>query len=114
VDRMATLVQVELDPQTGRFAYASAGHLPPLIRQPDGTITWLREARSVPVGALPATEYARADTALEPGAVLVLYTDGLVERRGVPLDDDLERLAAAVASAPSVEPDRLADHLLDL
>ena len=113
IEHMATLVQGELDPITGQLIYTTAGHLPPLIRRADGSITWLRDGASVPVGALPATEFGRAETTLEPGAVLILYTDGLVERRTVPIDEDLDRLAAAVAGAPHQDPERLADYLLD-
>ena len=107
---MATVALAMLDPGTGRVRYASAGHLPPLLLRPDGSATLLNGGRGAP---LLAYRPAGAATArLDPGACLVLYTDGLVERRGEVIDDGLARLVRAAdgyrgAAAP------LCDALLE-
>jgi hypothetical protein len=93
---MATLAYAELDLVTGALRYACAGHLPPLRLQEGGAYEFLWEGRSTPlgVGAGPRVD---ATTTLEPHDLLVLYTDGLVERRDRPLGDGLEMFAAAAA-----------------
>jgi PAS domain S-box-containing protein len=111
---MATLLVMLLRPETGEIRYASAGHLPPLVQSPDGSTRWLDASRGVPLGA---TELARSNEArdrLEPGDLLVLYTDGLVERRGESLDLGLERLVGALgrSSWPEWSPDAIADDLV--
>ena len=95
----ATVCYAVIDPATGILDYASAGHPPMLVVSPAGETIWLDQAQSG--SALAATSpHARphASTLLEPGSLLVLYSDGLVERRGERLDDGLRRLAAAAAA----------------
>jgi anti-sigma regulatory factor (Ser/Thr protein kinase) len=82
-----------LDPSTGILEYASAGHLPMLMVSAAGETTWLDEAQSAPLFGGDAGLRPQATTTLETGALLVLYSDGLVERRGERLADGLERLA---------------------
>lgn len=90
---MATVALAMLEPATGHVRYASAGHLPPLLVSPDGSATLLFGGRGAPLLAYrPA---GAATVRLEPGAFLVLYTDGLVERRGEVIDDGLARLVRA-------------------
>ena len=94
--RMATVLLVLLDPRTGALRHASAGHLPPLLIEPDGAVRFLRAGAAPPLLAFdPAV--APGTTTLAPGARLLLYTDGLVERRREPIDQSLARLAAAAA-----------------
>ena len=94
--RMATVLLVLLDPETGALRHASAGHLPPLLIEPDGAVRFLRAGAAPPLLAFdPAV--APGTTTLAPGARLLLYTDGLVERRREPIDQSLARLAAAAA-----------------
>ncbi len=111
LDRMATAVFARLDPATGRVRIASAGHPPPLIL--DGHDAWYPALDpAAPFGA-PAADGTPVWEALLPrGAVMVFFTDGLVEDRGRDLDDGLRRLADAARSAPSSEPALLADHIL--
>lgn len=95
---MATLVYAVFDRQTGVLTYSSAGHPPPLLVASNGTATYLKGARSAPMG-IPELSFEEATVALEPGSVLVLYTDGLIERRGISIDDGLSKLAAAASEA---------------
>ncbi|MGH2689379.1 MAG: ATP-binding SpoIIE family protein phosphatase, partial [Actinomycetota bacterium] len=95
---MATML-VGLLAVTGGFRYASAGHLPPLVVDPSGDVRIVEEAAEPPLGAIPYTRYRERSLHIEPGSALVLYTDGLVERRGRPIDEGLEALRAAAAEA---------------
>jgi len=93
---MATMVYAEVDSATGRVRYAAAGHPPPLRLAADGAATFLWDGRSTPLGA-PVAARARTDAVvdLDRGDRLLLYTDGLVERRDRPLADGLDVLAAS-------------------
>jgi PAS domain S-box-containing protein len=95
---------VLVDPATGRVRTASAGHPPPLVVGPDGGSRWLMSGRSVPLGVGAGDPRPEGVDALEPGDLLVLCSDGLVERRGRPLWDGLERLRAAVVEVRDREP----------
>jgi PAS domain S-box-containing protein len=108
---MATLLVVEHVPATGGLRYASAGHLPPLLVLPGGGHRFLDDAGGVPLGAGDASRYSVATAAIPPGSLLVLYTDGLVERRGESLDSGLARLASIVEESPD-DLEQLADGLL--
>lgn len=108
----ATVVYVVLDPAAGVCRFTSAGHPPPLVAYPDGRVEFLEGGRSLPLGAAPDTRYRHEFVDLPAGTVLLLYTDGLVERRDRPLDDGLELLRRAVAES-SREPERLVEHVLD-
>ena len=96
---MATVVYLVFDPASGLVRLANAGHLPPLQTKPDGSAEYLEGGRSLPVGVQPATSYHEAQYRLEPGSTLLLYTDGLVERRGGLIDEGLGTLAL-FASGP--------------
>ncbi len=67
---------------------------------PDGATRWLDQGVSAPVGASADLVYREAEDQLPPASALVLYTDGLVERRGESIDAGLARLAAAAADCP--------------
>jgi anti-sigma regulatory factor (Ser/Thr protein kinase) len=107
---MATVLYLVLDRETGEVVYTSAGHPPPLVLAAEGAY-FLEGGRSMPVGAVDAAVFLEGRALLPPGATLVLYTDGLVERRDVPLDDRLAQLAAA-AGAAGGELDDLCDQVL--
>lgn len=89
---MATLVFANLDPVSRSLIYASAGHPPPLVVAPDGAATFLWDGRARPIGASKPSARVDGRATLAEGSTLVLYTDGLVERRGESLDVGLERL----------------------
>jgi serine phosphatase RsbU (regulator of sigma subunit)/anti-sigma regulatory factor (Ser/Thr protein kinase) len=95
-DHMATLVFGVFDSCTGELTLANAGHLPPLLCRPDGTAEYLQCGPGLPLGALPETRYRNTTFTIEPGSTLLLYTDGLVEGRQLPLDDGLERLRSSM------------------
>jgi anti-sigma regulatory factor (Ser/Thr protein kinase) len=96
----ATLLCVLVDPATGHVRYASAGHPHALVVGADGATRWLDQGISPPVGAARDLTYREAEDELPPGGALVLYTDGLVERRGQSIDVGLARLAAKAADSP--------------
>jgi serine phosphatase RsbU (regulator of sigma subunit)/anti-sigma regulatory factor (Ser/Thr protein kinase) len=108
----ATVAYVSLDPATGVCRIASAGHPPPVVAYPDGRVELLEAARGLPLGTSRTARYRQETVELPAGSVLLLYTDGLVERRGRSIDDGLDDTRAAVAQAPT-DPDRLLDHVLD-
>ena len=109
---MATLIYLVLDPATGVVRLASAGHLPPLRADRDGTTSYLDEGRSLPLGVSRDTPYAEAEYTLAPGASLLLYTDGLIEKRSTPIDDGMRQLAFTVGAARADDLEALCDRLL--
>ena len=107
----ATLFYLVFDPRAATAVYANAGHLPPLVRSPNGKTSLLEGGASVPLGVTPVGCYREALTTLSPGSTLVLYTDGLVEERGVSLDDGFARLRTEAERSPD-DVERMCDHLL--
>jgi sigma-B regulation protein RsbU (phosphoserine phosphatase) len=95
--RMATVLLVLLDPDTGAMRFSSAGHLPPLLVEPGGAARFLAAGASPPLLAFNPS-IAPGTATLAPGARLLLYTDGLVERRTEPIDVSLRRLTEAAAA----------------
>jgi PAS domain S-box-containing protein len=107
---MATVLYLVLDRETGEVTFTSAGHPPPLVLEPGGP-RFLESGRSVPVGAADPTAFREGADVLAPGSTLVLYTDGLVERRGVALESRLDQLARTAGEAePALE--RLCEAVL--
>lgn len=88
----ATCCYLVVDPSTGAFAWASAGHLPPLLAGADPR--YLASAVGPPLGVQPDARFPVAGGAIAPGELLVLFTDGLVEDRAQPIEVGLDRLAA--------------------
>jgi PAS domain S-box-containing protein len=95
---MATVVYLVLDRETGELSFSAAGHPPPLVLAPDGP-HFLEGGRSVPIGASDPAVFHEASAVLPPGSSLLLYTDGLVERRDVGLQERLEQLAGVAGAA---------------
>src|SRR6478609_3696654 len=93
---MATLAYAEIELGTGGVRYACAGHLPPLRVTAAGAHEFLWEGRSTPLGI--GTGRAEAEATLLPHDLLVLYTDGLIERRNRSLREGLDALAEAGAA----------------
>jgi anti-sigma regulatory factor (Ser/Thr protein kinase)/putative methionine-R-sulfoxide reductase with GAF domain len=99
---MATAAYAVFDPDSGSLQIASAGHLPPLIVG-SGEARLLEITPAPPLGAFLYGSIRDHEFTLAEGETLVLYTDGLVERRGVPLADSMEHLRELIASAGSAE-----------
>lgn len=92
----ATCLYVMLTPSDGTVTWSSAGHLPPLLRKRDGSAQLLASPPNPPLGPWHPDSGALEEVAtLAPGDELLLYTDGLVERRGRTLDEGLSQLVAA-------------------
>ncbi|MDH6219738.1 PP2C family protein-serine/threonine phosphatase [Streptomyces pseudovenezuelae] len=109
----ATAVTTFVDWDDHTITYSCAGHPPPALLDPDGTVTFLDRATDPPLGARPE-HVGRPETSIPfaEGAALVLYTDGLIERRTEDIDRGLARLADSLARHRHAEPERLADALL--
>jgi serine phosphatase RsbU (regulator of sigma subunit)/anti-sigma regulatory factor (Ser/Thr protein kinase) len=94
---MTTCLCGILDPASGQLRFSNAGHPPPLVRRADGTIERVTAGLSHPLGVTMAHRHSEAEVVLELGEALLLYTDGLVERRGEVIDVGIERLAERLA-----------------
>ncbi len=106
-----TVGYAEYDPVAGSLRHARAGHPPPLLVT-DGTAEYLWDALSEPLPTA-AGPRPQAETLVAPGAMLVWYSDGLVERRTETLDAGLDRLRTAAARITDPRPQRWCDCLLD-
>ncbi|MFP3992758.1 SpoIIE family protein phosphatase [Streptomyces sp. E11-3] len=107
--QIATCVYAIHDPGEGCLTYASAGHLPILVRDEDGVLHRTEEPTGPPLGT-GGWLHASGSVPFPPGSTAVLYTDGLVERRGEDIDqgvDALERALAGATGTPQVVCDRL-------
>ncbi|GAA4426807.1 PP2C family protein-serine/threonine phosphatase [Actinokineospora soli] len=112
-DRYATAVLAELDPVSGTLCWANAGHPPPLLRSATGGVEVLDPPRrGHMLGAGIPARIPEHRTALDPGAELLLYTDGLIERRREHIDDGIALLAAHWRALPRTDPQTAADHLV--
>lgn len=107
LDRVATCLLVLVDPRADTCTAATAGHLPPVVIHPDGSADVLNLSAGPPIGT-ELGDYEMTTFAFGPDAVLLLYTDGLVEQRDTDIDDAVRGLAAL--NLPASEP---LDHLLD-
>ncbi|MFE9011483.1 ATP-binding SpoIIE family protein phosphatase [Streptomyces cyaneofuscatus] len=107
--QIATCVYAVHDPNEGQLVYASAGHLPMLVRDEDGTVSRAADPTGPPLGT-GGWIHTSGTIALPPGSTAVLYTDGLVERRSEDIDEGVASLARALSGAkgsPQVVCDRL-------
>ncbi|MFE9603957.1 SpoIIE family protein phosphatase [Streptomyces hokutonensis] len=112
-NQIATCVYAIFDPNEGRLVYASAGHLPILVRDETGAVQRADEPTGPPLGT-GGWIHSSGTIPLSPGSTAVLYTDGLVERRDEDLDEgiaSLERALAGATGTPQVVCDRLVRSL---
>jgi len=106
--QMATVAYLELDLRSGRARYACAGHPPPVLVQPGQPAELVWGGRGTPLGAWSGRGSRTEDEVeLAPGAQLLLFTDGLVERRRTSLTDRLELLVAEVEARRGMPPQAL-------
>ncbi|MCE0762618.1 SpoIIE family protein phosphatase [Pseudonocardia kujensis] len=109
--RASTAACLLLDRASGTLRWARAGHLPPLLVDRDGA-RYLHDTLGPVLGLPDRPPFTEGSTTIRPGTTLLLYTDGLVERRGEIVDDGLARLAEAAARRAGETPDELVDHVL--
>ncbi|HXF98503.1 MAG TPA: SpoIIE family protein phosphatase [Gaiellaceae bacterium] len=107
-----TIVFAVLEPRTRVCRFTCAGHPPPLVAYPDGRVELLEGGRGLPLGAGANGKYPQRAITLPVGSMLLLYSDGLVERRGESIDVGLARLLDAVREGPR-DPERLLEHVLE-
>ncbi|MEU7075554.1 SpoIIE family protein phosphatase [Streptomyces narbonensis] len=107
----ATAVCALYDPEDHGLLWSSAGHLPMLLLR-DGRARLLDPPMDILLGAASPFSYQEQRIGLRPGDTLLLYTDGLIERRHDGLDEGLTRLAADVERLADRSPERLVDELL--
>ena len=111
VSDLATCLYAVLDPDTRRVRWSSAGHLAPLVSPKEGVGRYLGVEPGPPLGVTTEGDYTDQEIRLDPGDTLVLYTDGLVEQRGEPIDTGLASLQRAAGGHS--DPDALCNALLE-
>jgi serine phosphatase RsbU (regulator of sigma subunit) len=110
---MVTAIAAYLDPATRTLSWARAGHPPPLLCPPNGAgPSYLTNIGGTPLGTA-SRDYVRATETLSPDSLLVLFTDGLVERREVSIDEGLGWLASRVQRSRRGDLDALCQALID-
>ncbi|MEV4757006.1 SpoIIE family protein phosphatase [Micromonospora sp. NPDC049559] len=111
--RCATVFCGVLDPASGHLRYCSAGHPPAIVAHPDGTTQLLDQGRSRPLAVRPGEQRHDAEYRVPARATVVLYTDGLVERRRQPLNAGIDRAVATVQSGRGAPIEELASDIMD-
>ncbi|WP_431989814.1 SpoIIE family protein phosphatase [Streptomyces albogriseolus] len=101
-----------LDPATGELTYSSAGHPPGVLVHRDGAVRLLEEGRALPLAVRPGRTRPEATCALPARATLLLYTDGLVERRRLPLSTGIQRAGDAVREGRELPVEELAGAVM--
>ncbi|HEY9303811.1 MAG TPA: SpoIIE family protein phosphatase, partial [Mycobacterium sp.] len=99
-----------LSPDTGELVYSSAGHPPPILVYADGTMRTLDDGHTIPLGVRPDRPRPEAHVTVPARGTLLLYSDGLVERRGSPLDQGIARASAVVQDGRDSALDDLANQ----
>ena len=110
----ATCLYAEVNVDYGAVYAVRAGHLDPLVRRADGSSAVQPVAGGLPLGIEPETSYPVTRFTLDPGEMLLLCTDGLVESRTVDIDEGMDRLCRAIAGTQPQGPgavEELADRI---
>ncbi|MGW6538253.1 SpoIIE family protein phosphatase [Streptomyces sp. NPDC055051] len=97
-DTMATCLYAVHSPATGLWTIARAGHPPPAVVTPDGSVSFLQGPPGTPLGT-GAHDFGTEEFPLPPGGLLALYTDGLIEARDRDLDEGMRQLGRALGRA---------------
>jgi serine phosphatase RsbU (regulator of sigma subunit) len=113
--QFATMAVALLEPNAGRMTYASAGHLPLLVRRAKtGRVETLSTPTGPPLGPFDGAAYSQRRARLGVGDVALMYTDGLIERRDGNIADGIARISQRLAAWPAGKPlDVLCEHLVD-
>lgn len=109
---MATLLYGVVDPDAATLRVASAAHPPPLLIDPSGHASFVEGARGSPLGARQYPSYQEDVVVIEPGGMIVVFTDGLVETPDASLEEGLERLRVGADTLPA-DPNQLCEALLE-
>ena len=109
--RGATLSIFELDPEAEELEAVNAGHLPPLLIEPDGHARLLEQTHGLPVGVCIGRDYQASRYPFPTGSRLLLYTDGLIERREESIDEGLGRLTVVAQVAAGRTDSSFADRV---
>jgi serine phosphatase RsbU (regulator of sigma subunit)/CheY-like chemotaxis protein/anti-sigma regulatory factor (Ser/Thr protein kinase) len=109
---VATVLFLVIDANTGAITLARAGHPPPALRSADGRVRFLESEGRPPIGVQQLAPVIESQFTFEPGDTLLLFTDGLIERRYEPINTGLDRLSNALAGAP-VDVEALCEHVLE-
>jgi serine phosphatase RsbU (regulator of sigma subunit)/anti-sigma regulatory factor (Ser/Thr protein kinase)/transcriptional regulator with GAF, ATPase, and Fis domain len=107
-----TAVCAVLNPETGELVYSSAGHPPPILIAPDGTIEMLDGGHTIALGIRHDWSRPEAHVMVPARATLAVYTDGLVERRNHPLEHGISRAAGLIHDGQTSKLNDLADHVM--
>ncbi|HKP89512.1 MAG TPA: SpoIIE family protein phosphatase, partial [Thermoleophilaceae bacterium] len=97
---MATALCLAYNPATGRLRTANAGHMAPIVISERGEVRSLDGATALPLNVDASVRFVEADAVVDPGSTVLLYTDGLIERRGETLSDSVRELERALEAAP--------------
>ncbi|MFJ9850637.1 SpoIIE family protein phosphatase [Streptomyces sp. NPDC101150] len=111
-DLFATCCYVDLDMEEGIAWFVRAGHLPPLLRYPDGSTEEMGIEGGPPLGVIADGEFPLTEVGLAPGTVLALLTDGLAESASLPLEDGLRKAREALGAADPADVGRVAEELI--
>jgi serine phosphatase RsbU (regulator of sigma subunit) len=109
----STVFCAVIDPAAGTLRYSSAGHVPAILVGADGDARFLEEAGSLPLAVVEELLRPEAELTLPAGSTLLLYTDGLVERRDEALDEGMARAVAVLTEGRHLVPAQLATLLTD-
>ncbi|WP_256107719.1 SpoIIE family protein phosphatase, partial [Streptomyces sp. ODS05-4] len=110
--QFASCCYIDLDPATGATRAVRAGHPQPLLRHPDGRTEVLDLPGGMVIGIDATAHYPVTELTLAPGAVLALFTDGLVEQPGTDIDQGIERLRGTLAAIRGTTLAGTADQLI--
>jgi PAS domain S-box-containing protein len=108
---LVTAAVASFDARTRMLTVASAGHPPILLVEPSGATTYVQVVNGPPLAAMEEPRYEEVRVEVAPGSLVLLYTDGIIERRGEQLASGFARLSRSVQEGPA-GPGELADHLL--
>jgi serine phosphatase RsbU (regulator of sigma subunit) len=107
----STVLCAVVDPASGRLRYSSAGHVPAVLADGTGVPRLLEDAGGLPLAVDPGRMRPEAELELASGSTLLLYTDGLVERRTELLDDGIVRAVEVLGRRCGLPPEELVQAL---
>jgi serine phosphatase RsbU (regulator of sigma subunit) len=108
---VSTVFCAVIDPRDGAVRYSSAGHPPAIVAQADGGTCFLEAASALPLAVVADVGRPEAEVVLPAGSTLLLYTDGLVERRDEAMDEGMTRAVEVVTGGRHLPPEELAELL---